>query len=163
MRSFEYAKKPGTEENQFNDAKLPEYSTKNAAGADFFAAEDTEIPSIWSNEWPNNEPKPVLVHTGIKANMNPDEVLEIYNRSSNPIKLGLVLANSVGIIDADYYNNPKNDGEIMFAYYNFSRTSVTIHKGDKIGQGIFKKFERPEIGYINTETERTGGFGSTGR
>lgn len=104
---------------------------------------------------------PTLVHTGIKANMEEDEVLELYNRSSNPLKLGLVLANSVGIIDADYYNNKKNDGEIMFAFYNFKPWSVTLKVGDRIGQGVFKKYLRPTEGLRVKNVERQEGFGST--
>lgn len=106
---------------------------------------------------------PTLVHTGIKANMEEDEVLELYNRSSNPKKLGLVLANSCGIIDKDYHNNPDNDGEIMFAFYNFKLWDVTVKAGDRIGQGIFKKFLRPEVGLRVKDVERTGGIGSTNK
>lgn len=105
--------------------------------------------------------KPTLVHTGIKASMEDDEVLELYNRSSNPGKLGLVLANSVGVVDADYYENPDNDGEIMFAFYNFMPWSVTLKVGDKLGQGVFKKFLRPTEGLVIKSTAREGGFGST--
>lgn len=103
---------------------------------------------------------PTLVHTGIKACMEDDEVLYIYNRSSGPKKLGLVLANSVGVIDKDYYNNTDNDGEIMFAFYNFLPFDVKIKKGDKIGQGVFQKFLRPENAKI-ADRVRTGGIGST--
>lgn len=106
---------------------------------------------------------PTLVHTGIKARMEDDEVLELYNRSSNPSKLGLVLANSVGVVDADYYENPDNDGEIMFAFYNFMPWSVTLKVGDKLGQGVFKKFLRPTEGLVINDTTRTGGFGSTNK
>jgi dUTP pyrophosphatase len=137
----------------YAEARLPEYATKYSAGADFFCAEEVTIPS--------HNIKPVLVHTGIKADMNEDEVLEIYNRSSNPKKLGLVLANSVGIIDKDYFSNPDNDGEIMFAFFNVSDTDTVLKVGDKVGQGIFKKFLRPEVGLVVKDTERTGGFGST--
>jgi dUTP pyrophosphatase len=103
---------------------------------------------------------PTLVRTGIKAKMEHDEVLELYNRSSNPKKLGLILANSVGVIDADYYGNPDNDGEILFAFYNIKTEPVTIKVGDRIGQGVFKKFLRAD-GAVVKERERTGGFGST--
>lgn len=170
-RTFEFAlNKNG--EKQFPDAKLPEYQTENSAGADFFAAETIEVPSIFRTliceirngielGTPINSVKPTLIHTGIKAAMPEDEVLEIYNRSSNPGKKGLVLANSVGIVDSDYYNNPDNDGEIMFGFYNFSPETVTINKGDRIGQGIFKKFLRPnQDGFVKNE-KRKGGFGST--
>lgn len=104
---------------------------------------------------------PTSVHTGIKASMYDDEVLEQYNRSSNPKRLGLILAYSVGVIDADYYNNEDNDGEIMFAFYNFKPWDVTIKVGDRIGQGVFKKFLRPEVGLRVKNVKRKGGVGST--
>ena len=107
------------------------------------------------------EINPTMVHTGIKASMYSDEVLEIYNRSSNPKKLGLILANSVGVVDADYYGCEDNDGEIVFAYYNIKPWDVTLKVGDKVGQGLFKKILRPEIGYVTTDKARKGGFGST--
>ena len=178
MRSFEFARKivngEKTEEKAFEDARLPVYGTKYSAGADFFAAEDVIVPSIWrlaiacvlnrfKNETETASIEPVLVHTGVKADMYEDEVLELYNRSSNPKKLGLVLANSVGVIDRDYYNNPSNDGDIMFAFYNFKPWDTKIAKGTRIGQGVFKKFLRPEKGLFVENETRSGGFGSTGK
>lgn len=103
--------------------------------------------------------QPSFIHTGIKAYMQDDEVLEIYVRSSTPKKFGLILANSVGIIDADYYNNPDNDGEIMLMVYNLFPFSVKIKKGERVGQGIFKKFYRADNDVV-TGT-RLGGNGST--
>lgn len=176
MRSFEFARKTGSEEKAFEDARLPEYSTKSSAGADFFCAVDTEIPSIWCSlfrSFFNRESDkgtkehgvfhPTLVHTGIKASMEEDEVLELYNRSSNPKKLGLILANGVGVVDSDYYNNPDNDGEIMFAFFNLKPWTVTLKAGDKVGQGVFKKFLRPEKGLVVKGVKRCSGFGSTGK
>lgn len=88
-----------------------------------------------------------------------DEYLMLVNRSSNPKKKNLVIPNSLGIIDADYYNNPDNEGEMMFAFYNLGAEPVTIEKGYCLGQGIFSKY------YITEDDkaigERTGGFGST--
>lgn len=169
-------------EPAYPNAKLPEYSTKFSAGADFFCAEEVVIPSIWKSlfnklvlsfiydksddsdkETVNKLFSPTLVHTGIKANMYEDEVLELYNRSSNPKKLGLILANSVGVVDADYYNCEDNDGEILFSYYNIKPWDVTLKVGDKIGQGVFKKVLRPEVGLVVKEETRKGGHGSTGR
>ena len=150
-------------------AQLPTYATLRSAGADFTCAEEVTIPSIWKNvlEWikhPKAEKtpfKPTLVHTGIKAYMPANEVLKIYNRSSGP-KKGLILANSVGIIDADYADNKDNDGEIMFAFFNILPVDLTIKIGDKIGQGIFIPFTRPyDFDDLVLEKERTGGFGST--
>lgn len=171
----------------YPNAQLPEYQTAKAAGADFFCAEEVTIEPIWVNifsmfgaratnafkalvgkelseeekEKAKKNFSPVLVHTGIKSNMEEDEVLELYNRSSNPGNLGLVLANGVGVIDSDYYNCPKNDGEIMFAFYNFMPWSITITVGQRIGQGVFKKYLRPVEGLRIKDVERQGGHGST--
>ena len=167
---------------QYENAKLPEYSTKSSAGADFFCAEEVTIPSLLESTLTmasigegnsvNNAYrgdllgmnsklfKPTMVHTGIKAKMKDDEVLYLFNRSSNPGKLGLVLANGVGVIDADYYGNTGNDGEIMFAFYNFGPLPITLHVGDKIGQGVFQKFLKAENATV-LDKERAGGFGST--
>lgn len=185
-RSFEFANqlkdgmtvvKDGKHVKAYPEAQLPEYQTKYAAGADFFCAETITVPSIWSvfrrnlaryivGESPAMKIQPTLVHTGIKANMEPDEYLEIVNRSSGPKKRGLVLANGVGIIDKDYYSNPTNDGEIMFAFYNISFYDVVINVGDRIGQGIFHKYLRPydeSKGLRVKQQVRTGGFGHTGQ
>ena len=66
--------------------------------------------------------------------MQDDEVLMLYNRSSNPKKKGLILANSVGVVDKDYYGNTDNDGHFMFAFYNIKDEDVFIKKGEAIGQ-----------------------------
>lgn len=193
MRSFEIARKmvngepikyetdrcqTDTYEPAYPEAQIPEYQTTYSAGADFFCAEEVTIPSMWRNLISkvfykadmitlNTDDKklfqPTFVHTGIKANMNEDEVLELYNRSSNPKKLGLVLANSVGVVDADYYENKDNDGEIMFAFYNFMPFDVTLKVGDRIGQGVFKKYLRPEEGLRVKNQIREGGVGSTNK
>ena len=150
---------------------LPKRSTKNSAGYDFFAVEDIVIPSHLE-EWIKNfklmrsdgcsrgTVKPFCIKTGVKAYMQDDEVLQLYIRSSSPGKLGLILANSVGIVDSDYYDNPDNEGEIGFLVYNLSFQDVHIHQGDKIGQGVFTKYLK--IDEDVTENERIGGFGSTG-
>ncbi|MBR1414184.1 MAG: dUTP diphosphatase [Bacilli bacterium] len=147
-RGFEIAK--GFEDKGIN---LPVRKTKHAAGYDIEAAEDTVIPKFVPGV------KPVLVSTGVKAYMMDDEVLYLYNRSSNPKKKGLVLANSVGVVDADYYGNESNDGHIMFAFYNFFDEDVTIKKGEAIGQGVFAKYLITDND--EASAERTGGFGST--
>ena len=147
-RGFEIAK--GFEELQIN---LPKRTTKNSAGYDIEAAEDCIIPAFKLGQ------KPTLVKTGLKAYMKSDEVLILANRSSNPGKKGLILANSIGVVDCDYYGNKDNDGHIMFAFYNIKSEDIEIKKGERIGQGIFQK-------YLITDNdladgERTGGFGST--
>ncbi len=150
LRGFEVAK--GFEDKEIT---LPVRKTKFSAGYDFTAAEDCIIPSFKKGM------KPTLVKTGIKAYMQDDEVLIIANRSSNPGKKGLILANSIGVIDKDYYGNPDNDGHIMFAFYNIKEEDIEIKKGDAIGQGIFQKYYVTDDD--NAQEERIGGFGSTNK
>jgi len=151
IRGFEVAK--GFEEVNIN---LPRRSTAHSAGYDFECAEDIEIPPICQSE----NKKPTLVKTGVKAYMPEDEALFLYNRSGNPGKKGLVLANSVGVVDSDYYGNPDNDGHIMFAFYNFFSETVILKKGERIGQGIFQKYLK--VDNDTAESSRQGGFGSSG-
>lgn len=164
-RNFEIAK--GFENLEIN---LPKRSTKNSAGYDFEAAENTIIPSMFKAIITNIAKvisddedyfilKPTLVKTGIKAYMQEDEMLCLYNRSGNPIKKGLILGNGVGVVDSDYYSNSDNDGHIMFQFWNWFPFDVEIKKGERIGQGIFQKFLK--INDDISEKERTGGFGST--
>ena len=131
------------------EAVLPYRATANSAGYDFECAEDiTILPHSIA-----------LLPTGIKAQIDKGYYLQIVLRSSTPKKKGLMLANSVGIIDSDYYNNPDNDGHIMFQVYNFTDKPVTVAKGERIGQGIFLKYFITED---DTATgDRLGGFGST--
>ena len=149
-RGFEIAK--GWEDKGIN---LPVRKTKFSAGYDIEAAEDVTVPSFKKGM------HPTLISTGLKAYMKDDEVLMLYNRSSNPKKKGLVLSNSVGVIDKDYYGNVDNDGHIMFAFYNFKDEDVTIKKGEVIGQGVFHKYSVTDDD--NAEGERKGGFGSTSK
>ena len=149
-RGFEIAK--GWEDKGIN---LPVRKTKYSAGYDVEAAEDTVIPSFKKGM------APTLVKTGIKAYMQEDEVLMLYNRSSNPKKKGLILANSVGVVDKDYYGNPDNDGHIMFAFYNIKDEDTVIKKGEAIGQAIFQKYLITDND--NADGQRMGGFGSTNK
>lgn len=105
--------------------------------------------------------KPTLVPTGIKAMCNEDESIELVLRSSTPLKYWLVMANSIGIIDGDYYGNPSNDGEIFFQLINFSPVPIKLLKGDKIGQIIFKKFLTTDDDHLSQKKTRIGGFGSS--
>lgn len=133
----------------YPNAKLPRRATKGAAGYDFECAVDTICSAH----------KITLIPTGIKAQIDTGYYLQLAVRSSTPKKKGLILANGIGIIDEDYYNNPDNEGHIMFQVYNITDNDVAIPVGERIGQGVFVKY------YITdddiTEGFRTGGFGST--
>lgn len=130
---------------------LPVRKTAKSAGYDLEAAETTVLA-----------PHAVtVVPTGLKAFMEDDEYLSIFIRSSLAFKKGLMLANSTGIVDSDYYNNADNEGHIMIAYYNTNDQAYTLEKGERIGQGIFMKYLT-----VNDDAAsgiRTGGIGSTGK
>ena len=145
-------------------AIIPKRQTEHSSGYDLHAVEDVEIPSIFKmvlEMYKNKKIKPTLVRTGVKAKMEDDEALFIYSRSSFPLKNRLVQANGVGVVDADYYGNEDNDGEIMMQFINIGMTTKYIKKGDRIGQGIFKKFLKVDDDKPK-ENNRSGGHGSTG-
>ena len=128
---------------------LPKRETAHAAGYDLKVAENTVIAPG----------EIVLVPTGVKAYMQPGEVLYLYDRSSNPRKKGLVLINSVGVIDGDYYGNPGNEGHIFVKIRNEGDKPMSINPGDGICQFIFQKYFTTEDD--ESEGTREGGFGST--
>lgn len=103
--------------------------------------------------------KLTLVPTGVKCKLEDDQVLHLYIRSSCPLNHYLFMGNSVGVIDADYYNNADNEGHIFFQIINLSPFSIVIKKGDIIGQGEITRFCKTDDD--EAEGERKGGFGST--
>ncbi len=170
------------------DINLPQRKTADSAGYDMEVAEDIVIPSYFNLYMTMKEEymrdgvgvltstptfdldslaaitkrlktKPTLVSTGMKCKLEPGTYLELSVRSSCPLKYWLILGNSVGIIDADYYNNPDNEGEIFFQMINLSPYDIQLHKGDIIGQGIIKPYLTTEDD--NASGQRMGGFGST--
>ena len=175
--------------SRFRDVEIemPARKTMYSAGYDFVVAEDIIVPPyevlrdeiafyIERNEHNSldapvslNEitaitkklqAKPTLVSTGMKCYLPNDEYLELSVRSSCPLKNWLILANGVGIIDADYYNNPDNEGEIFFQMINLSPVPIYLKQGDRIGQGIIKHYDR--TGDDKVTSIRSGGMGSTG-
>jgi dUTP pyrophosphatase len=163
------------------DFNLPVRKTKNSAGYDFEVAEDICIPT-WTSQLmalvkgtpqpkepysldelaaltKQTKAKPTLVSTGVKCHLDEGYYLELSVRSSTPLKYWIILANSVGIIDADYCDNPDNEGEIFFQVINMSPFDIYLKKGDIIGQGIIKQYEVTDDD--KAEGLRTGGFGST--
>lgn len=131
---------------------LPVRKTPLSAGYDIIAITDETIEP--------GETK--LIPTGLKAWMLEDEFLAIYIRSSLAIKRKLALANSVAIIDSDYFENEDNDGHIMLAITNLGDKPWRILMGDRIAQGVFQKWLKSNNDAYPVES-RKGGIGSTGR
>lgn len=99
---FLYKRRRFEKVSRIEEVVLPKRSTKKSAGYDFFVQEDVVCKSH----------EITLIKTGVKAEFPEDETLLLFNRSSNPKKKGLIILNGVGVVDADYYNNPDNEGEI---------------------------------------------------
>ena len=134
------------------DIKLPVRSDDGSAGYDFYSPESVEIsPGEKETIW-----------TDVKSYMEKDEVLKIYPRSSMGIKFGVSLANTTGIIDSSYYENPDNDGNIGICIINNSKETYFVSKEDRIGQGIFQKFLVADNDDVLNE-ERLSGIGHSGR
>lgn len=135
--------------DKYNNICLPIRATSGSAGYDFYSPFDITI----------NPGETVLIPTGIRCWINEgDWVLMIFPRSSLGFKYQLCLANTVGIIDSDYYY-AKNEGHIMIKLVNRGDKTVEIKTGDRFVQGIFFPYGVT----INDDTTavRTGGFGST--
>ena len=147
LRGFEVAK--GFEDK---DIHLPKRSTMHAAGYDVEAAEDIVIPVYHPGM------KPTLITTGLKAYCMDDEWYMLVNRSSGP-KKGFIMANSIGVVDSDYYENESNDGHFYFQYINCSDHDIEVKKGDVIGQVIFQKYLTVDNDEVSGIIK--GGFGST--
>ena len=166
---------------------MPQRKTNWSAGYDFMVAEDTilipysqatnrmlsqlELEEQMENPFTLKEAanmikasnsKITLVPTGIKCYLDHNQYLELSVRSSCPLKHWLILANGVGIIDADYADNPDNDGEIFFQIINLSPYVIKLQKGDVIGQGIIKTYDIAED-EVEPKQIRIGGFGSTSK
>lgn len=132
------------------EIKLPTRATGHSAAYDFYSPVDIiiqphETAMIWSD---------------IKAHMFFDNVLLIFVRSSMG-KHPVVIANGTGLIDADYYSNDDNDGNIGFRLLNLGDTPYEIKTGDRIGQGVFIRYGT--VKGDNVTTKRKGGFGSSGK
>lgn len=151
--SFEQFKKDVCDDKELYDKiELPARGTRYSAGYDFKSVESGVIPPHSS----------MIFKTGIKAAMNEDEVLYLFVRGSMGFKYDVGLSNMVGVVDADFYNNPENEGHIAFKLFNHGDKEYVVNIGDRVGQGVFMK-------YLTVDDEkqvtrkRTGGFGSTNK
>ena len=132
--------------------KLPKRATSGSAGYDFYSPLTIHI----------NPGNTVVIPTGIRAKLNNDKFLMMCPRSGLGFKYRLQLDNTVGIIDADYYNSD-NEGHIMLKLTNDTKEGKTIEitYGDGIAQGIIMQYFVVEDD--ESEGVRNGGFGSTDR
>ena len=158
MRKFEkisfkqFKKDVSNDKELYDSIKLPKRSTNKSAGYDIRSIENGII-----------KPGEAMVFkTGLKVCMNDDEVFYIYIRSSLGYKYNVTMANSVGVIDADFYNNEDNEGHFSIKLINHGDKDFKVNIGDRIAQGVFMKFLTvDEEEKINNK--RKGGIGSTSK
>ena len=129
---------------------FPEAATARAAGFDLAAAVDMEIP-----------PRSIrLVGTGLVIGVPDGYFLGIFARSSTPLRRGLMVANGVGVVDADYCGP---EDEVKIQLLNFTDAPVQVSRGDRLAQGIVLPCPRVEWEEVDAVSQPTrGGFGSTG-
>lgn len=164
-------------------AKLPLRATKGSAGYDFFLQEDVVIPKAkikllnkLTNEasmvdvvdYLNNleenvelEYSQVLHFTDVSVELDEGAFLMLVPRSSAGTKLGVLLANTVGIIDKDYFKNQSTGGNIGICLKNLGNEDIYLKKGEHIAQGIILPYY--ETVDDTTTAERIGGFGSSNK
>jgi dUTP pyrophosphatase len=134
----------------YPDITLPTRADQYSAGYDFYCPVDVMLLPA----------QKTIIWSDVKVDMEGDEYLAMYIRSSLGIKNGIILSNITGIIDKSYFGNPNNDGNIAYALLNTSGRGVEIKRGERICQGIFQK-------YLITDSDkplsdkRIGGIGSS--
>ncbi len=149
VSALQYIKDVGEENAEsFAAVRLPKRATAHSAGYDFFTPTDVFLPPHGS----------AVVKTGIRAAIKEGWVLLIYPRSGLGFRFGIGLANTVGVIDGDYYG-ADNEGHIMIKLTNPSEQSITLQAGTAIAQGVFTPYGITEDD--EQRAERKGGFGST--
>lgn len=141
----------GYDDTWYNNLKLPERKTKNSAGYDISIPFDLTLKAHSTLTFP----------TLVKAKMDEDDVLIIVPRSSLGFKHNVRLTNSLGVVDCDYYGNPKNEGHIFVKFYNPNNYDIEFKAGERVAQGIFIKYGITEDD--KTTEERVGGIGSTNK
>jgi dUTP pyrophosphatase len=128
---------------------MPVYSSPGAAAFDLAAAHDLEVPPGQIR----------LIGTGLVIKVPDQHFLAIIARSSTPLKRGLVVANSVGVIDSDYCG-PAD--EVKIQVLNVTDAAVTVSRGDRIAQAMVLPAVRVTFEEGEATEPSRGGFGSTG-
>ena len=136
----------------YDAIELPQRATKLSCGYDF----KTYFPfSLAPNET-------IKMPSGIRVRINDDWFLGVVPRSSIGFKYRVQLDNTIGIIDADYYN-AQNEGHIFIKITNDGKGDkvMNLETGDAFAQGIFLMYGITEDDDV--DTEREGGIGSTSK
>lgn len=135
------------------DAVVPEYKTPGSVAFDISLVEDVTI-----------DPRAMAkIRTGLVIEAPKGHALLLASRSSNPVKKGIDLANSIGVIDEDYCGP---EDELFLVLQNLTDETVSLTKGDRIAQGMFVPVTKgtfTEVSASELAPHSRGGHGSTGR
>lgn len=134
---------------EYEAIKLPRRATTGSGGYDFFAPCDICLA-------PGED---IKIPTGIRVALDQDKLLACFPRSGLGFKYRLMLNNTVGIIDSDYYGS-SNEGHMFAKLYNNGNQDVFIKKGEAFMQGIILQYFLTDDD--DADGVRDGGFGSTG-
>ena len=151
MRKFEMVKDKFIDFSEDLTLITPKRSTKSSAGYDFYAPKEYVI----------NPGESAIIPTYFKIYLNSDEVLLVMPRSSFGYNYDMVIKSTVGVIDSDYADNEKNDGNIIIGVKNNSDKVLTIEAGKHFAQGIIMKYLTTDDDDMYPKQDRTGGIGST--
>ncbi|MBR1559246.1 MAG: deoxyuridine 5'-triphosphate nucleotidohydrolase [Clostridia bacterium] len=133
----------------YDAVRLPRRATAGSAGYDFFAPFDIALAPG----------ETVSVPTGVRARIQPGWVLMLFPRSGLGFKYRLMLNNTVGVVDSDYFD-ALNEGHIFIKLHNAGDRPLTVAAGEAFAQGVFLPFGVTEDD--DADGQRIGGFGSTG-
>lgn len=137
--------------DEYDGIQIPQRSTEGSAGYDIASPVNITIPGKCKR----------VIPTGLKISMDKDYAMLLFIRSSLAIHKEIELQTSVSVIDADYYENEKNEGHVMIPVKNESNRPVFISAGERVAQGVFIAFGKTEDDHPVTRIRR-GGIGSTG-
>lgn len=140
---------------------FPRWGSALAAGLDLHACLDDSVVLR-----PGDAPR--LIPAGFAMRIGDPAWCGVITPRSGLGHRGLVLGNTVGIIDADY------EGPIMVSAWNRNavaasaadEAAITVAPGDRIAQLVFMQIARPSLkpveAFSQTGARGGGGFGSTG-
>ena len=131
------------------DIPLPRRATAGSAGYDFVCPADVTLAPG----------EAVTIPTGVRCEMQPGWVLMLFPRSGLGFRHQVHLANTVGVIDSDYFR-AANEGHILVRIVG-GPNPLTIARGERFCQGVFLPHGLAEED--DAAADRTGGFGSTGK
>ena len=134
-----------------NEIEMPARADPNSAGYDIHAPYAITLEPDEEQNFP----------TGLKCKIKDGWFMGAFPRSSLGFKYYVRLANTIGVIDGSYYNNPGNEGHIWVKIRNEGEKLLEIKTNDRICQMIFLPYGITEDD--NATGERIGGIGSSGK